>query len=491
VKSDVDAMVAVKAISTDVYTKAEVDVYNSGVSTALNNRAVKTEVNAALLLKANSADVYTKSEVDTTNISVGDALNNRAIKTEVNTALNLKANSADVYTKAEDNANLLAIGDALNDKAEKTVMTTALNLKANSADVYTKTEVDLTTVSIGTALNNRAVKTEVADSLNLKENKYTVIDPLEKVINLSDGQFQLRLSDAYLSGNLTAANVYTKAEMDTTFAAVSASLGQKALLTDVNLQNEFRIYSSSQSNALTIKTNAYDGFKLTFDPDVMTSCLTMNNCQGSGGGFRAVAAQEGLEASVGLYKHSDLRATEAGDYWVSGLNSWARIGYTIGTTVTGACLNISDDGVVEVPFYITTQEVMVDTLRARTAEFITIDDNVTITGSLTVNGYVESGATVDHNPFWLAGKVASNGTRLSTRGRNQFTSVRNSAGNYTISTTDAFSDTNYIINITCQVDGGTAYARININAMTTSAFTIITYVNGTTTDVIFHFTAIN
>jgi hypothetical protein len=56
-----------------------------------------------------------------------------------------------------------------------------------------------------------------------------------------------------LSGNLTAANVYTKAEMNTSFADVSASLGQKALLTDVNLQNEFRIYSSSQSNALTIK----------------------------------------------------------------------------------------------------------------------------------------------------------------------------------------------------------------------------------------------
>jgi hypothetical protein len=217
----------------------------------------------------------------------------------------------------------------------------------------------------------------------------------------------------------------------------------------------------------------------------------MNNCQGGGGCFRAVAPQVGLEASVGFYKHSDLRATEAGDMWVAGLNCWTRTGYSIGTQVSGACLNISDDGVVDVPWHITTQAVMADTLRARSADFINIDDNVVITGSLTVNGYVESGATVDHNPFWLAGKVASNGTRVSTRGRNQFTSVRNNIGNYTISTTDAFSDTNYIINLSCQVDGAYAVARMNVNAMTTTAFTVITYVNGTIGDVIFHFTAIN
>jgi hypothetical protein len=210
-------------------------------------------MNTALLLKANSTDVYTKAEDNANLLAIGDAINGKADKTAMNTALLLKANSADVYTKAEDNANLLAIGDALNGKADKTAMDTALLLKANSADVYTRTEVDLTTVSIGNSLNNRAVKTEVTNSLSLKENIYTAIDPLEKVINLANGQFQLRLSDAYLSGNLTAANVYTKAEIDTTLAAYSASLGQKALLTDVNLQNEFRIYSSSQSNALTIK----------------------------------------------------------------------------------------------------------------------------------------------------------------------------------------------------------------------------------------------
>jgi hypothetical protein len=218
----------------------------------------------------------------------------------------------------------------------------------------------------------------------------------------------------------------------------------------------------------------------------------MNNCQGGGGCFRAVAAQVGLEASVGLYKHSDMRATEAGDMWVAGLNCWARTGYTIGTQVSGACLNISDDGVVEVPWYITTQEVMVDTLRARTAEFITIDDNVTITGSLTVNGYVESGAMVDHNPFWLAGKVAANGTRLASLGRNLCIISKAGTGYYNIypPAANPFPDLNYIVQITCQVEAANATARVVNSSLSTTSFQVITYVNGVIADCIFHFSVI-
>jgi hypothetical protein len=372
-------------------------------------------------------------------------------------------------------------------------MTAALNLKANSADVYTKTEVDLTTVSVGNALNNRAIKTEVADSLNLKENKYTVIDPLEKVINLSDGQFQLRLSDAYLSGNLTAANVYTKVEMDTTLAAVSASLGQKALLTDVNLQNEFRIYSSSQSNALTIKKDSYDGFKLTFDPDVMTSCLTMNNCQGGGGCFRAVAPQVGLEASVGLYKHTDMRANDAGDMWVAGLNCWASNGYTIGTTGTGACLNISDNGVVDVPLTLTTQELMTDTIRGQTAEFINIDDNVVITGSLTVNGILDAGATVVSNPFWATGKVNGNNLDvINSGGRYGYTVSRPAgfaAGVYNIAFDYSYAHSHYVINPTNQ---STGHCKIWDSVLpTANGFHIVIFnTSNSLANSIFHFSVI-
>jgi hypothetical protein len=96
------------------------------------------------------------------------------------------------------------------------------------------------------------------------------------------------------------------------------------------------------------------------------------------------------------------------------------------------------------------------------------------------------------SPFWVAGKLSANGDVLSSRGRYGFSCARNNAGHYTITTTtNDFSDTNYIISIACQVDGGSAYARLNINAMTTSSFTILTYVKGNTADVMFPFTATN
>jgi hypothetical protein len=154
-----------------------------------------------------------------------------------------------------------------------------------------------------------------------------------------------------------------------------------------------------------------------------------------------------------------MRAAVSGDLWAVGQNNWGTVNtFTSGTPVKNACLKPTEDGYVTIPY------------------------------NLIVNGDITA---ANSNPFWLAGKVAANGNVLTTRGRYGFTCARNSAGNYTITTTtNAFSDTNYIINITCQVDGGTAYARINVNAMTVSSFTIITYVNGVNTDVIFHFTAI-
>jgi hypothetical protein len=213
----------------------------------------------------------------------------------------------------------------------------------------------------------------------------------------------------------------------------------------------------------------------------------MNNCQGSGGCFRAVAPQVELEASVGLYKYTDLRGTAQGDYWVCGLNSWGLPGYTIGTSVTGVCLNISDDGVVEVPGHITTQEVMADTIRARTTEFINIDDNVVITGSLTVNGILESGATVVHNPFWVAGKVSNTGGVLSNLGKYYMTASKTGTGTYQITPPagQPFSDTNYVVQITCAVDTAHAYARISKAQQLTTSFLLMTYVNGVTADCVF------
>jgi hypothetical protein len=78
------------------------------------NKPVSSATQTALDLKANSSDVYTKTQVDT---SLGLKANSADVytKTQVDTSLGLKANSDDVYTKTQ--------------------VDTSLNLKANSADV--------------------------------------------------------------------------------------------------------------------------------------------------------------------------------------------------------------------------------------------------------------------------------------------------------------------------------------------------------------------
>ena len=48
----------------------------------------------------------------------------------------------------------------------------------------------------------------------------------------------------------------------------------------------------------------------------------------------------GNESSIGFYNRSDSRATDAGDMWVCGVNSWGLNGSSIGTAVIGNCLNI-------------------------------------------------------------------------------------------------------------------------------------------------------
>jgi hypothetical protein len=185
-----------------------------------------------------------------------------------------------------------------------------------------------------------------------------------------------------------------------------------------------------------------------------------------------------------------MRANAAGDMWVAGLNCWAANGYTIGTTGTGACLNISDAGVVDVPLTLTTQELMTDTIRGQTADFVNIDDNVVITGSLTVNGILDAGATVVSNPFWGAGVVNGvNLAKLSSKGRYGYSVARAAGypvGIYLITMDYAYANAFYVVNATLQAAG-----RINVwesQVPTASTFTIVCWsASGVLTNSIFHF----
>jgi hypothetical protein len=165
-KIEVDSSLALKANSTDVYSKTE--VYNK---TETYN---KTEIDASIALLPLTSTTYTKTQVDSSlalKANVADVYN----KTENDASLALKANAADVYTKIENEASL-ALKANVGDVYTKTENDASLALKANNADVYTKTQNDA--------------------SLALKANANNAV-----FTNLIQGQ------SAYFSGNVSMASL--------------------------------------------------------------------------------------------------------------------------------------------------------------------------------------------------------------------------------------------------------------------------------------------
>ena len=92
------------------------------------------------------------------------------------------------------------------------------------------------------------------------------------------------------------------------------------------------------------------------------------------------------EASIGYYSYANSRADVAGDVWVAGANCWATTGYSIGSPVLNSCSNIAANGDITMPYIVKTSEIMVDIIRGLTAEHLTVDDNVIISGNLDVTG---------------------------------------------------------------------------------------------------------
>ena len=90
------------------------------------------------------------------------------------------------------------------------------------------------------------------------------------------------------------------------------------------------------------------------------------------------------DASVGYYKYMDTRWASAGDAWVCGVNCDNEQGYTIATPVLNTCFNINLSGEVKLSYGSTSPVITVESIRASTLEYITIDDNVIINGTTTI-----------------------------------------------------------------------------------------------------------
>ena len=125
--------------------------------------------------------------------------------------------------------------------------------------------------------------------------------------------------------------------------------------------------------------------------------------------------------------------------WISGLNSWSRVGYSIGTPALNNCFNISNSGAITIDHRLITPLLYSTKIKASNATVITLEDDVLIIGNLVVNG------SSKYKPYWIAGKVNTNGSIRATKGRYAFTRSRASVGLYTIrhNGSTPFSDNNY------------------------------------------------
>ena len=142
-----------------------------------------------------------------------------------------------------------------------------------------------------------------------------------------------------------------------------------------------------------------------------------------------------------------------------------------------------ESGRVRIAVALDTPSMRSNVIKSLTNTTVRIENNVVITGDLSCNGIVTN------NPFWIAGKVASNGTSVVSLGRYTFTCSTQATGQYTITcgAITPFPDTNYVVQLTCQADGANATARVVNASVATSGFNVFTHLNSVSAACAFHF----
>ena len=109
----------------------------------------------------------------------------------------------------------------------------------------------------------------------------------------------------------------------------------------------------------------------------------------------------------------DARWASAGDAWVCGVNCGDERGYTITRPVLNTCLNINLSGEVNISYGLTSPVLTVDSIRASTLEYITIDDNAILNGTTTTTRH----CSINHNLTVLGTSIVNTTTRIKTSGQ--------------------------------------------------------------------------
>jgi hypothetical protein len=235
--------------------------------------------------------------------------------------------------------------------------------------------------------------------LALEEEQFIKITPTFALINNVPTNFRLKIG---------ITNEFANQVIDATNNIATLQTNLLGILTPSTLN-----ITSDTWPQITLKSNSntdYIPCEITFDRQILNTVL---------------------KATIGVAGD-----TARGAYWWAGGEDRINISCTTGT--------------VKIRSMLTSPVIQSDTIRANTANEITIDDNMIINNNLTVNGTITAS---NSNPFWTAGRFSgSNLNKVDSVGRYDFNVERVSgfaAGVYRITFTTAHAKGgSYITNAT-------------------------------------------
>jgi hypothetical protein len=435
---------------------------------------------------------------------------------DYNEKIALKSDITSVYTKTQvDNFRETINAD----------YTAKLELKANEDETIKIYESPLEKRTVdhpfkaGT-VNQLSLSSTFIDSVNAKEPEFITVSPILKNLNFESGKIELMLSSAFtdLVDTKTDENqvqTIVNAYAPYTFEAPleineNRSTGERRLRMGASYSQDLLAKASVVSlTALANDINSRLAGQLTPEEILITSnswpqvqiTNTSDTDSPSEIAFNRQIKNQYFKSAMGVA--GDL--TRGAFWWAGGqdrinINCQTgmirmRNGLEVPSLKTDIIEGLSTTTVRIENNAVITGNVNIDGYTIVQGSFLvagatTMNSNVQITGNLTASGTITAS---NSNPFWVAGKVSANGNAIITnKGRYECTTYKTGTGFYTIypPTNKPFPDTNYIVQLTCQVDGSNATVRVVHGSLSTTSFQAMTYLAGQVADCIFHFSVL-
>jgi hypothetical protein len=350
----------------------------------------------------------------------------------------------------------------------------------NSLSAGSMTSGGFPVITTSTGYTKAQVDTQFS---NLIDNAPNALNTLKELANAigNDPSYATTIQNQ-LATKANQTTTYTKTEVDTQFSNLidSAPTALNTLKELANALANDANYATTVQNQLALKANQSTTYtKTEVDSSLNQKQDALLISTPSGGS--SLITNSGVVK--GLKTNSPITLTDASNVLTIGLNT-TTLSNEFALKFTPAQPLIEDYNVltnvrtlmIDPLGTMSINDVETNNIYSNGASQVTVNDNLVVTGNLTVNG-----SLINYKPFWAAGRV--NGTNLSilkSNGRYGFTVTRAPdfpTGVYKITFNTAAPDANYVISL---AQFGNGNVKVWENTLysglpTASAFHVVTY----------------